>query len=79
MEALSQSITAGEIVGYKELFARVRKRGTWSDSTINQHLMSTVANLPPAHRHWNRDRILFLRSDGRYERFNPGKHPQTLE
>jgi len=65
----------------EELFNRVRGMGDWSDSTIWQHLMCLVVNLPPAYRHWPsiQERFLFLREDGRYEIYNPKKHGIYIE
>jgi len=67
-EAIRQVIKPGEVVGFTELFGRIRERGTWNNSTIWQHLMSLVVNLPPARHHWPHSKpFLFLHADGRYE------------
>ena len=79
-EALKSSIKAGEILTFSELFDRAKKRGDWKDSTIWQHLMMVVVNLPPARYHWpNKKPFLFLHGDGRYELYNKTKHPQPVE
>jgi len=79
-EAIRASIEPGEIVAFCEFFARVKRKGAWKDSTVHQHLMSCVVNLPPARRHWkSRNPFLFLRGDGRYELYNSKKHPEVME
>jgi hypothetical protein len=68
---------------YSELKREIKKKGTWSDQAICQYFMSYVSNLPPARDRWpglgKAQRFLFLREDGRYELYNPDKHPRTLE
>ena len=67
-EAVRAVISTDEVVSFAELFGRVRERGNWTDSTIYQHLMSLVVNLPPARHHWKNSKpFLFLHADGRYE------------
>jgi hypothetical protein len=79
-EAIRASLKPGEIVSFSELFKRVRRRGSWKDETIWQHLMLLVVNLPPARRHWKTSvPFLFLHSDGRYELYDPKIHPQVQE
>lgn len=79
-EAIRVSINPGEVISYSELFKRVRAMGGWEVSTINQHLMSCIFNLPPARRHWqSREPFLFIRPDGQYELFNRSRHPETIE
>ena len=74
-EAVRKSFKKGEIVGFTELFRRIRRRGSWTDDTIWQHLMSLVINLPPARFHWEGVKpILFLHEDGRYELFDSKIH-----
>lgn len=78
-QAIHDSLKRGEIVTFSELFKRVRPLGDWKDSTIWQHLMSCVQNLPPAREHWkSTEPFLFVHSDGRYELFDKAKHPVTL-
>ena len=75
-EAIRTSIAPAEIVTFTDLFDRVRKRGRWKENTIWRHLMSCVVNLPPARHEWPGTKpFLFLHPDGRYELFNPQKHP----
>jgi hypothetical protein len=79
-EAIKNSIRRGEILTFTDLFNRVQPKGDWSDSTIYQHLMSCVVNLPPARKHWkSRIPFLFLRPDGRYELLDPKVHPEVME
>ena len=79
-EAIANSLQVNEIVTFTELFNRVRKKGTWKDDAIWQHLIGLAVNLPPARRHWkNAKPFLFLHEDGRYELFNPNRHPPTRE
>jgi len=77
-EAVRAATRAGEVITFSELFGRVRRRGPWKDSTIWQHLMSLVVNLPPARHHWPSAKpFLFLRADGQYEVYDPSVHPQV--
>ena len=77
-EAARAAIKPGEVLTSSELFGRVRRRGPWKDSTIWQHLMSLVVNLPPARYHWPSARpFLFLRGDGRYELYDGALHPRV--
>jgi hypothetical protein len=79
-EALQSSLKPGELVGFSELFARVRNLGAWKDEAIWQHLMSCVVNLPPARRHWRSTRpFLLIHLDGRYELHDRSRHPQVVE
>ena len=79
-QALQDSIESGEVVGFTDLFERVKAKGSWSDDTISLHLMSCVVNLPPARRRWpSRKPFLFLRPDGRYELYNQQTHAAVLE
>ena len=67
-EAIRAVIEPGEVVAFPELFGRIKNRGEWKNSTIWQHLMSLVVNLPPARHHWpNSKPFLFLHADGGYE------------
>lgn len=79
-EAIRDSISPGEVVPYSVFYKRVQEKGAWKDGAINQHLMSCVVNLPPARRQWKwRKPFLFIRPDGQYELYVPGKHPATIE
>jgi len=79
-EAIRASIRPGEIVSFSELSQRVEKKGAWKDSTIWQHLMALVVNLPPARYHWeNVTPFLFLHGDGRYELYSEDKHPDIVK
>ena len=76
-EAVRAAMTPGKVITFSELFGRVARRGPWKDSTIWQHLMSLVVNLPPARHHWPSSRpFLFLREDGQYEIYDPAVHPR---
>lgn len=57
-----------ETVTFTDLVRRVKGKGRWTNSTIWEHLMSLVVNLPPARLHWPKVKpFLFLHPDGRYE------------
>src|SRR5262245_52590748 len=61
-EAVRSLFTEGAVFPASEIFARVKECGSRKDSTIWQHLMSLVVNLPPARHHWkNTKPFLFLR------------------
>lgn len=78
--AILNALKPGEIVSFSDLFERVKSKGAWKNETIWQHLMGLVVNLPPARRHWKTAKpFLLLREDGRYELYDPNKHPKTLE
>jgi hypothetical protein len=78
-EAIRAVINPEEVVAFSELYQRVKRRGVWKDETIWQHLMSLVVNLPPARRHWKTSvPFLFIHADGRYELYDPLKHPQVI-
>ncbi len=58
----------GEILAFPKLIERIKRQGRWRNSTIWEHLMSLVVNLPPARLHWPKSKpFLFLHGDGRYE------------
>ena len=79
-EAVRTSINNPEILSFNEFFNRVRLLGNWSDETIWQHLMRLVVNLVPARYHWKgTEQFLFLHHDGRYELYDPKKHPVVVE
>ncbi len=80
-DAIRSSVQYGEIVTFSEIYSRVRSKGSWKDETIWQHLVGLIVNLPPARRHWPQftHPFLFLHGDGRYELYDPQKHPRTLE
>lgn len=79
-EAIRAVVRAGEILTFSELFGRVKRRGSWRDETVWQHLMSLVINLPPARRHWpTSNPFLFLHGDGRYELYDAKVHPQIRD
>ena len=57
-----------ETVTFTDLVRRIKGKGKWTNSTIWEHLMSLVVNLPPALLHWPKVKpFLFLHPDGRYE------------
>lgn len=75
-EAVKASLELGEIVTANDLFRRVRSKGSWTDSTIWQHLIQLVVNLLPARHHWPSAKpFLLLHEDGTYELYNPSRHP----
>lgn len=79
-EAIHSVLEPGETVSSYELYRRVKQKGAWKDETIWQHLIGLVVNLPPARRHWKSFRpFLFLCADGRYELYDPAKHPRAVE
>jgi hypothetical protein len=79
-DAVRSSLTPGEIVTFSELYTRVKQKGSWKDETVWQHLIGLVVNLPAARHHWKSTvPFLFLHGDGRYELYDPSKHPQVIE
>lgn len=67
---------AGRAIRYSEIVKLVKVRGTWTDDTIAQDLMSHTVNLPPARFHWkNIQPFLFLNGDGTFEFYRTGQHP----
>jgi hypothetical protein len=77
-EAVRAALRPGEVITFSELFGRVKRRGHWRDSTVWQHLMSLVVNLPPAKHQWpSANPFLFLRGDGQYELYDRAVHPQV--
>ncbi len=79
-EAICAAIKPGEVVGFAELYRRVKAKGAWSEHTIWRHLMSCVVNLPPARHEWpSTHPFLLLHEDGTYELYNPRMHPRVRE
>jgi hypothetical protein len=79
-DAIRSSLNPGEVVTFSELFIRVKQKGSWKDETVWQHMMGLIENLPPARHHWkSMTPFLFIHGDGRYELYDPKKHPQTVE
>ncbi len=79
-QAIRSVVKPGQVVWFSELFTRVKQRGAWRDSTIWQHSMSLIVNLPAARYHWRSSKpFLFLRPDGRYELYDPAVHPRVLD
>lgn len=79
-EAIRSSLKVGDIVTFSELFKRVKQKGPWKDETIWQHLMGLIVNLPPARHHWKAmDPFLFIHGDGRYELYDPKRHPVPVD
>lgn len=75
--AIRGAMKPGEILTFSEIWTRLKRRGSWKDFTIWQHLMSLVVNLPPARHRWpSIEPFLFLRGDGRYELYDPQVHLQ---
>ena len=68
------------VVKFSQLMARTSVKGPCKNTTISQHLMSLVVNLPPTRLHWEGTRpYLFLRPDGQFEIFHESKHPRTMD
>ena len=79
-DAIKTSINDSDILSFNEFISRVKSKGSWSDDAIWQHLMRLVINLVPARYHWKGTaQFLFLRGDGRYELYDPHKHPLVVE
>lgn len=79
-EAIRLSLRFGETITFSELCERVKKRGSWKNETIWQHMMGLVVNLPPARHHWkSMQPFLYIHGDGRYELYDPTKHPRVIE
>jgi hypothetical protein len=79
-EAIRSSLEPGELATFSELYRRVKQKGDWKDDTIWQHLIGLIVNLPPARHHWKSTKpFLFISGDGRYELYNPQKHPKVIE
>ena len=79
-EAIHASLGLGEIVTFSELYRRVKQKGSWKDESIWQNMMAFIINLPPARYHWKSAvPFLFLHGDGRYEIYDPQKHPRIIE
>lgn len=68
-----------EPLSFTQIMGMVKQMGTWKEITIWRHLMITVVNLVPARYEWKNEKFLFVRPDGRYEIYNPEKHPNTIE
>jgi hypothetical protein len=78
-EAIRTSMKSGEMVTFSELYKRVKQKGSWKDDTVWLHMMALVVNLPPARYRWKTVKpFLFLHGDGRYELYDPQKHPKTI-
>jgi hypothetical protein len=79
-DAVRASLRPGETVTSSELYKRVKQKGSWKDETVWQHLIGLIVNLPAARHHWRSAvPFLFLHGDGRYELYDPSKHPQIVE
>ena len=79
-DAIRSSLKHGEVVTSSDLYRRIKQKGSWKDETIWQHMMALVVNLPPARHHWKSiTPFLFVHGDGRYELYDPQKHPGTIE
>ena len=79
-QAIREVMQPGEILTFSELYRRVQRQGTWRSRTIWQNLMFCVHNLPPARLHSPKsDPFLFVHTDGRYELYDPQRHPQVRE
>ena len=80
-EAIRACFRHGEKpLSYSEILSVVRTKGSWTETTIRRHLMSTVVNLIPARYEWKTtEKFLFLLPDGRYELFDKAKHPKPIE
>jgi len=79
-DAVRSSLKPGEIITFSELYKGVKQKGSWKDETVWQHLIALIVNLPPARHHWKSVvPFLFLHGDGRYELYDPSKHPQIID
>lgn len=78
-EAIRDSLKPGDLATFTELYRCVKQRGAWKDETIWQHLMCCVVNLPPARMHWkSAEPFLIIHLDGRYELYDPKRHPRVI-
>jgi hypothetical protein len=78
-DAIRSSLRHGEVVTFSELYERVKQKGSWKEETVWQHMMGLIVNLPPARHHWkNMEPFLFIHGDGRYELYDPQRHPRTV-
>jgi hypothetical protein len=79
-DAIRSVLIPNEVVTFSELFKRVKQKGTWKDDSIWQDMMAHIVNLPPARYHWKSSKpFLFIHGDGRYELYDPQKHPKVVE
>jgi hypothetical protein len=79
-DAIRSLLIPNEVVTFSELFKRVKQKGTWKDDSIWQDMMANIVNLPPARYHWKSNKpFLFIHGDGRYELYDPQKHPKVVE
>jgi hypothetical protein len=79
-EAFRASMENGEVITATELCNRVKQMGTWKEETICEHMMGLTVNLPPARYRWKTMKpFLFIHEDGRYELYDPKRHPRTIE
>jgi hypothetical protein len=77
-DAIRDSLRPGELITFTTLFQRVKPKGAWRDATIRRYLMACVVNLPRARLEWPSSHpFLFLHADGRYELYDPAKHPDA--
>jgi hypothetical protein len=67
------------LISFAEMTPELTKRGAWSENNVAQQAMASIVNLPPARLRWNSTPFLFLRPDGRFELFDPLRHPATVE
>lgn len=79
-EAIRSSFKPGEVITFTELYERVKQKGTWKDDSVWQDMIALIVNLPPARHHWKTTKpFLFIHGDGRYELYDPAKHPKVVE
>ncbi len=79
-DAIRASLVPGELVSSSELYERVRRKGSWKNETVWQHMIGLIVNLPVARFHWPSAKpFLFLHGDGRYELYDPQRHPATIQ
>jgi hypothetical protein len=69
----------------RDLFNKVKPKGIWNDGGIWMEIAAMIVNLPP-NWHWGRapikkegERRLFLRPDGRLERYDETRHGRFHE
>ena len=78
-EAIEKAIhLLGNRASAEDVFAQVRKMGSWTENNIWQELIAHIVNLPPSYKHYYmvppEKRFLFLREDGNYELYKPEWH-----
>lgn len=77
-EAVCQVIARLERATGEEIFSEVKKIYEWGDHAILRHIMGLTINLQPGYHEWHwikqKDKCLFLCSDGYFECYDINKH-----